>query len=155
MPVNWTICSVFTLQSSIPLLFVGMLVWMSLMPAIEAAEQTVLQQVVPYEKQGRVFGFAQTVESAASPFTALLIGPIAQFAAIPFMTDGRGADLIGGWFGTGDGTWTGVDLHDRRASSASSPRSPPPGPGGTASCRPAPIRRRPTRESDQAEQLSS
>ena len=99
--VNWTLCSVFTLQSSIPLLFVGMLVWMSLMPAIEAAEQTVLQQVVPYETQGRVFGFAQTVESAASPFTALLIGPIAQFGAIPFMTDGRGADVIGGWFGIG------------------------------------------------------
>ncbi len=99
--LNWTICSLFTLQSSIPMLFVGMLVWMSLMPAIEAAEQTVLQQVVPFEKQGRVFGFAQTVENAASPFTALLIGPVAQLAVIPFMTDGRGADAIGGWFGTG------------------------------------------------------
>ena len=37
--INWTVCTVFTLQSSIPLLFVGMLVWMLLMPAIEAAEQ--------------------------------------------------------------------------------------------------------------------
>ena len=64
--LNWTICSVFTLQSSIPLLFWDV-VWMSLMPAIEAAEQTVLSKVVPYEKQGRVFGFAQT-QSAASPF---------------------------------------------------------------------------------------
>ena len=49
-----------------------------------------------------MFGFAQTVESAASPFTALLIGPVAELAAIPFMTDGRGADLIGGWFGVGE-----------------------------------------------------
>ncbi len=100
--VNWTVCTVFTLQSSIPLLFVGMLVWMALMPAIEAAEQTVLQQVVPFEKQGRVFGFAQTVENAASPMTALMIGPFAQFVAMPFMTDGAGVDLIGDWFGTGE-----------------------------------------------------
>ncbi|MET0910049.1 MAG: MFS transporter, partial [Ilumatobacteraceae bacterium] len=100
--VNWTVCTVFTLQSSIPLLFVGMLVWMALMPAIEAAEQTVLQQVVPFEKQGRVFGFAQTIENAASPLTALMIGPFAQFVAMPFMTDGAGVDLIGDWFGTGD-----------------------------------------------------
>jgi DHA3 family multidrug efflux protein-like MFS transporter len=100
--VNWTVCTVFTLQSSIPLLFIGMLVWMSLMPAIEAAEQTVLQQVVPFEQQGRVFGFAQTVETAASPITALLIGPFAQLIAMPFMTDGAGVDLIGDWFGVGE-----------------------------------------------------
>ena len=74
---------------------------MLLVPFAEAAEQTVLQKVVPYERQGRVFGFAQSVEQAASPLTAFLIGPIAQFVVIPFMTDGRGADPIGRWFGTG------------------------------------------------------
>jgi DHA3 family multidrug efflux protein-like MFS transporter len=57
---------------------------------------------VPFERQGRVFGFAQTVENAASPLTSFMIGPLAQLAVIPFMSDGgAGADLIGGWFGTG------------------------------------------------------
>lgn len=99
--VNWLVCSLFTVQTSIVLLSVGMFVWMVLMPVIEAAEQTVLQQVVPFEQQGRVFGFAQTIENAASPITALAIGPIAQLWVIPFMTDGAGADSIGSWFGTG------------------------------------------------------
>jgi DHA3 family multidrug efflux protein-like MFS transporter len=57
--------------------------------------------VVPLERQGRVFGFAQSVEQAASPVTAFLIGPLTQFIVIPFMTDGAGAEAIGGWFGTG------------------------------------------------------
>jgi MFS transporter, DHA3 family, multidrug efflux protein len=57
--------------------------------------------VIPPERQGRVFGFAQSIEQAASPITAFLIGPIAQFIFIPFMTTGAGVDLIGGWFGTG------------------------------------------------------
>jgi DHA3 family multidrug efflux protein-like MFS transporter len=56
---------------------------------------------VPLERQGRVFGFAQSVEQSASPLTAFLIGPLTQFVVIPFMTDGAGADAIGGWFGTG------------------------------------------------------
>ena len=38
-----------------------------------------------------MFGFAQSVEQAASPLTAFLISPLAQFAFIPYMTDGRGA----------------------------------------------------------------
>jgi len=99
--VNWVVCSLFTVQTSIVLLSVGMFVWLVLMPVIEAAEQTVLQKVVPFEQQGRVFGFAQTIENAASPVTALAIGPIAQLWVIPFMTDGAGADSIGDWFGTG------------------------------------------------------
>ncbi len=99
--VNWVVCSVFTVRTSVVLLAVGMFVWLVLVPVIEAAEQTVLQQVVPFEQQGRVFGFAQTVENAASPVTALAIGPIAQLWVIPFMTDGSGADSIGSWFGTG------------------------------------------------------
>ncbi|MFN8021362.1 MAG: MFS transporter [Acidimicrobiales bacterium] len=98
---NWAVCSVFTLRSSIVLLGIGMFVWLALMPVIEAAEQTVLQQVVPFEQQGRVFGFAQTIENAASPVTALAIGPVAQLWVIPFMTDGAGAESIGSWFGTG------------------------------------------------------
>jgi DHA3 family multidrug efflux protein-like MFS transporter len=97
----WSICCVFTLQASILLLGVGMFVWLCLIPAVEAAEQTILQKVVPPERQGRVFGFAQSVEQAASPITAFLIGPVAQLIFIPFMTTGAGVDLIGSWFGTG------------------------------------------------------
>ena len=69
--VNWTVCSVFTLRSSIVLLTIGMVVWLALIPVIEAAEQTVLQRSIPFERQGRVFGFAQLVENAAAPLTAL------------------------------------------------------------------------------------
>jgi MFS transporter, DHA3 family, multidrug efflux protein len=99
--INWTVCSVFALRSSIVLVTVGMIVWLALVPVIEAAEQTVLQRAIPFERQGRVFGFAQLVENAASPFTAFLIAPIAEAVFMPFMTDGSGADWIGDWYGTG------------------------------------------------------
>ena len=99
--VTWLAASLFTIQPSIALLVIGCVVWMFFGPFAEAAEQTTLQKVVPYERQGRVFGFAQSVEQAASPLTAFLIGPFTQFVAIPFMTTGTGAELIGGWFGVG------------------------------------------------------
>lgn len=100
--VLWSVASVFTLQASIILLVGGMYIYMCLMPHAEAAEHTILQKVVPYERQGRVFGFAQSMEQAASPLTAFLIGPLTQFIFIPFMSEGgAGANLIGGWFGTG------------------------------------------------------
>ena len=62
--VNWVVCSVFALRSSIVMLTIGMVVWLALIPVIEAAEQTVLQRSIPFERQGRVFGFAQLVENA-------------------------------------------------------------------------------------------
>lgn len=99
--VTWTTCIFFTIQPSIILLAIGIFIWMTLAPFIEATEQTLIQSIVPYEKQGRVFGFAQSIESAATPITAFLIGPIAQLVFIPFMTTGAGIELIGGWFGTG------------------------------------------------------
>ena len=100
--IAWAGAAVFTIQPSIWLLAGGAALWMFLGPYGEAAEQTTLQKVVPYERQGRVFGFAQSVEQAASPMTAFLIGPITQFWVIPFMSQGGlGADLIGDWFGTG------------------------------------------------------
>ncbi|WP_254562079.1 MFS transporter [Dyadobacter diqingensis] len=99
--VMWTICIFFTIQASIVLLAIGLFVYLCLIPVVEATEQTILQKVIPPERQGRVFGFAQSVEQAASPITAFMIGPIAKFVFIPFMTTGAGVRLIGYWFGTG------------------------------------------------------
>ena len=99
--ISWGVCCVFTLQPSIVLLIAGCFIWMFLGPYAEAAEHTTLQKVVPLERQGRVFGFAQSVEQAASPLTAFLIGPLTQFFFIPLMTTGAGADAIGDWFGRG------------------------------------------------------
>jgi DHA3 family multidrug efflux protein-like MFS transporter len=97
----WGVSTIFTIQASIALLAVGVFTWLCLIPAVEAAEQTILQKVVPPERQGRVFGFAQSSEQAATPVTAFLIGPIAELLFIPFMTTGAGVELIGGWFGVG------------------------------------------------------
>ena len=106
--VLWTFCIFMTIQPSIMLIAVSMFAYLCLMPFIEASEQTVIQKVVPPERQGRVFGFAQSIEQAASPVTAFLIGPIAQFIFIPFMTTGRGVELIGSWYGTGPGRGIGL-----------------------------------------------
>lgn len=101
--MTWTVCIFFTVQPSIILLTIGTLIWIVLVPFIEATEQTIIQKVVPPERQGRVFGFAHSVEQAASPLTAFFIGPITQYVFIPFMTTGAGVELIGHWYGTGPG----------------------------------------------------
>jgi DHA3 family multidrug efflux protein-like MFS transporter len=99
--VLWTVTVLFPLRSSIVVLAAAMAVYMLLVPFAEASEQTVLQRVVPFERQGRVFGFAQSVEQAASPLTAFLVAPLTQLVVIPSMTDGAAARAIGDWFGTG------------------------------------------------------
>lgn len=99
----WTVSIFFTIQPWIVLLATGMFTWICLVPFAEAAEQTIIQKVVPAERQGRVFGFGQSVEQMASPLTAFLIGPLAQWFFIPFMTTGAGVDLIGDWYGVGQG----------------------------------------------------
>lgn len=104
----WTVCVFFTVHPSVIPLAAGCFVYLCLIPVVEAAEQTIIQKVIPPGRQGRVFGFAQSIEQAASPVTAFMIGPIAQFIFIPFMTTGAGVDLIGHWFGTG--TQRGIAL---------------------------------------------
>jgi MFS transporter, DHA3 family, multidrug efflux protein len=99
--VMWIITILIMLKSSILLLGVGMFIYLCLIPAVEAAEQTIVQKVIPPERQGRVFGFAQSIEQAASPLTAFVVGPLAQYVFIPFMTSGDGVKLLGGWFGAG------------------------------------------------------
>lgn len=100
--IMWITSIFFTIQPSIILLSIGILIWIALMPFVEAIEQTIIQKVVPVKRQGRVFGFAHSIEQAATPFTAFLIGPITQYLVIPFMSgNGLGAQLIGSWYGTG------------------------------------------------------
>jgi DHA3 family multidrug efflux protein-like MFS transporter len=99
--VMWLVTIVFPIRSEILPLALGFFIYLVLAPVAEASEQTIIQKVVPFEEQGRVFGFAQSLETAASPITAFLIGPIAQFWVIPSMTNGALAESIGSWFGTG------------------------------------------------------
>jgi MFS transporter, DHA3 family, multidrug efflux protein len=99
--VMWVVTIVFPIRSEIIPLAIGFFIYLVLAPVAEASEQTIIQRVVPFKEQGRVFGFAQSFETAASPITAFLIGPIAQFWVIPSMSDGALANLIGSWFGTG------------------------------------------------------
>jgi DHA3 family multidrug efflux protein-like MFS transporter len=77
----------FTIREFWLLYVVGIFIYMCLIPIVEASEQTVIQRVVPFERQGRVFGFAQSIEAGAAPLTAFMIGPIAQFWLIPYVNE--------------------------------------------------------------------
>lgn len=92
----------FTLREWWWLYALGMWIFMALMPFAEAAEQTIIQRVVPFKRQGRVFGFAQSIEAAAAPITAFLIGPIAQFGLIPYMNSDAGKNQLGWLLGAGE-----------------------------------------------------
>ncbi|KTR86661.1 multidrug transporter [Leucobacter chromiiresistens] len=93
---------VFTVRDWPWLFIAGIWLFMAMMPAVEAAEQTVIQKVVPFEKQGRVFGLAMTFEAAAAPITSLLIAPIAEFWVVPYMEQPAGAAQWGWLLGEGE-----------------------------------------------------
>ena len=94
--------ALFTIREFWLLYAAGILLYMMLIPAVEAAEQTVIQKVTPFEKQGRVFGFAQAFESAAAPITAFVIAPVAQFIVKPFMDSPDGPRTFGWLLGEGE-----------------------------------------------------
>lgn len=92
----------FTIREWWWLYALGIFIFMCIMPAAEAAEQTIIQRVVPFKRQGRVFGFAQSVEAGAAPITAFMIGPIAQFGIIPYMNSAEGKQTLGWLLGSGE-----------------------------------------------------
>lgn len=94
--------ALFTIREWWWLYAVGIWMYMAIVPYAEAAEQTIIQRVVPYARQGRVFGFAQSVESAAAPVTAFIIGPIAEFFILPYMNKGGGERQFEWLLGSGD-----------------------------------------------------
>lgn len=79
----------------------GIWLYMCLIPAAEAAEQTIIQRVVPLSRQGRVFGFAMAFESAAAPITAFLIAPLAEFWILPWARSSEGSAALEPLLGTG------------------------------------------------------
>lgn len=92
----------FTIREVWLLYVVGVFIFMSMMPAAEAAEQTIIQRVVPLKRQGRVFGLAQAVESASTPISAFIIAPIAQYVVIPYMRSPEGKSALGWLLGEGE-----------------------------------------------------
>lgn len=86
----------------------GIFLFMLTIPAAEAAEQTILQKVVPFRQQGRVFGLAMAVEMAANPLSTFAVAILAQAYLIPWMA-GPGAQTIFGVI-LGEGTTRGMAL---------------------------------------------
>lgn len=100
--VMGTVGALFTIREWWWVFVVGIWVYMVIVPIAEAAEQTIIQRVVPYKKQGRVFGFAQAFESAAAPITAFMVAPIAEFLIIPYMNSTEGKSSLGWLLGEGE-----------------------------------------------------
>lgn len=100
--------SAMALREFWPLFIACIFLYMCIVPIVEATEQTIIQRVIPFKKQGRVFGFAQSIESSAAPITAFLIGPIAEFIIIPFMSGDEGRAQFS-WL-LGDGEARGIAL---------------------------------------------
>ena len=98
--IMWTICILFPVVSSIWLVGIGFFGFMMLGPIAESAEQTIMQKVVPLERQWRVFGFGQSMENIASPLTAFFVWPLTQFLVIPWLASPMGNEIFSWWWGT-------------------------------------------------------
>jgi DHA3 family multidrug efflux protein-like MFS transporter len=100
--------ALFTIREWAWLYVLGIWLYLALVPCVEAAEQTVIQRVVPLNRQGRVFGFAMAFESAAAPVTAFLIAPLAQYWIIPWARSDEGSAQLAPLLG--EGTSRGIAL---------------------------------------------
>ena len=97
--VMWSVTIIFPIRSEILPLAIGFFVYLFLAPVAEASEQTVIQKVVPFTEQGRVFGFAQTLETAAAtdhrvphrPHRAVLGDPVDDRWRARRTASGRGS----------------------------------------------------------------
>lgn len=100
--VMGTLGALFTIREWWWLYALGIWLYMCIVPFVEAAEQTIVQRVVPLKQQGRVLGFAQSVEAAAAPLTAFAIAPLAECVIIPYVDSAKGAEQFAPLLGHGD-----------------------------------------------------
>jgi DHA3 family multidrug efflux protein-like MFS transporter len=98
--IIWIICILFPIVSSIWIVGISFFFFMLFSPIIESGEQTVMQKVVPIERQWRVFGFGQSMENIASPITAFFVWPLTQFLVIPWLASPARNEIFAGWWGT-------------------------------------------------------
>jgi DHA3 family multidrug efflux protein-like MFS transporter len=100
--------ALFTIRESWLLYAAGIWLYMTIIPAVEASEQTVIQKVVPFERQGRVFGAATALEVSTGPITSFAIAPIAEFWIIPYFRTEEG-ERAWSWL-LGEGEMRGIAL---------------------------------------------
>ncbi len=93
--------ALFTVREWWPLYIIGIWGYMALMPVVEAAEQTTIQSLVPYGRQGRVFGISTALESAAAPMAAFLVAPLAQYVTVPVFDEDSAAEAWSWMLGEG------------------------------------------------------
>ncbi len=101
--VMGVLAAMFTIRESAVLYVGGIFLYMCLIPVVEASEQTVLQRVVPFERQGRVFGFAMALESGAAPVAAFVVAPLAEVWILPWARSDVGRDALRPLLGDGHG----------------------------------------------------
>lgn len=92
----------FAIREAGWLFVAGIFLFMLISPAAEATEQTILQRVVPFRQQGRVFGLAMAVEMGANPLAAVIVAIVAEAYLIPWMAGPGGETVFGVLLGTGD-----------------------------------------------------
>jgi DHA3 family macrolide efflux protein-like MFS transporter len=85
------------------------LLGMLILPTLNGSSQAIWQSKVPPNKQGRVFAARGVIAQAASAFSMVLVGPLADWYFEPaMMPEGGLSDLFGSWVGTGPGAGMGL-----------------------------------------------
>lgn len=85
--------------------FLGMLI----IPTLNGSSQAIWQSKIPPNKQGRVFAARGVIAQAASAFSMVLVGPLADLYFEPaMMPEGSLVDIFGSWVGTGPGAGMGL-----------------------------------------------
>lgn len=89
---------------SVYLVGIGIFLVMALFPGVTALSQTVWQQKLAPQVQGRIFGFRATIVGATMPVAYLLAGVLVDQVFEPFMElDGPLPSLVRQIYGVGEG----------------------------------------------------
>ncbi|GGM78818.1 hypothetical protein GCM10012275_56820 [Longimycelium tulufanense] len=98
----------FGISDTTAIWWVGSFAGAFLFPAIQAANQTIWQTMVPALVQGRVFAARRVLTESAGPIAMLLAGPLADDVFEPAMHHGPLVSALSWLVGTGPGAGTAL-----------------------------------------------